>query len=168
MKYYHLLPSIFLCHALLCCTVTDIEPRYSDYEPILADRSTLNTISFSVPIPIINTGKIYSYKTYILINEIDKGYHIIDNSNPAQPLNIGFLSILASHNVAIQNDILYSDNANDLVSVNITDISKPVFVERTENIFPIQDPPDNLPLLPEYDMNNRPTNTVIIEWRKRK
>ncbi|MBS1537342.1 MAG: hypothetical protein JST20_06300 [Bacteroidetes bacterium] len=144
-----------------------LPPVYSEYEPILVDRSALSNISFSTAIPVSNTGKIYSYNNYILINEIDKGYHIIDNSNPINPKNVGFLKILASREVVIRNNILYSDNASDLISVDVSDIAHPTIISRTENIFPAQLPPDNLPLSPEYVVNNRPANTVIIEWRKR-
>jgi len=152
---------------LVGCPVQTQPPVYSEYEPILADRSTLNSISFSAAIPVNTTGKIYSYNNYILINELNNGYHIIDNSDPTKPVNIGFLKIVASRDVVVRNNILYSDNASDLISVDVSDLAHPTIISRTENIFPMQDPPDNLPLLPEYVVNNRPPNTVIIEWRKR-
>ncbi len=168
MTSIHLVISLVLLSILLGCRAESIKPNYSTYEPILADRSSLNTIAFSAPRPIVTAGKIYAYKSYILINEVDKGYHIIDNQDPTKPTPIGFLSILASHDVSVQNDILFSDNATDLISVDISDITSPRFLKRTVNVFPKQAPPDNLPLLDEYNLEDRPANTIVIEWRKRK
>jgi len=101
-----------------------------------------------------------------LINEIDKGFHIIDNSNPSTPKSIGFLSVLASHDAVVKNGILYCDNATDLISINFSDITKPTVIGRIQNVFPEQTPPDGLPLDPEYTPKNSPSNTVIISWRK--
>jgi len=157
-----------LLSILLGCQAQTLDPRYSIYEPILAERSALNTISFTAPKPMVNRGKIYSYKSFILINELDKGYHVIDNSDQSNPRAVGFIAIPASHEVAIQNDILFSDNATDLISVNIADITQPRFLKRTVNVFPNQMPPDNLPLPDEYNEKDRPANTVVIEWRIRK
>ncbi|MBI3258751.1 MAG: hypothetical protein HYZ54_04640 [Ignavibacteriae bacterium] len=168
MKNISKIVPLLICLLWLGCEVPAVPTKYSEYEPILADRSILNTITFNEAKPIINTGKIYSYQNYILINELDKGYHVIDNSDPATPKNIGFLSILASREVVIRNGILYSNSSNDLISLDISDINHPKVISRTENVFPIQEPPDNLPLDPDYVANNRPANTVIIEWRRRK
>lgn len=150
------------------CPVERVVTPYSSYEPILADRSSLNSISYSSSKPIIKTGKIYAYKKYIFINEPDKGYHVIDNSDPSKPSAVGYIAIVGSHDIAIQNDILYTDNATDLLSIDITDVTKPRLVRRTINIFPDQAPPDNLPLPDEYSAKYRPANTIVVEWRKRK
>lgn len=168
MKNLRIAPFLILLLWLGCQPSNSVAPtKYSEYEPILADRSVLNTIVFMEAKPIITTGKMYSYQNYILINELDKGYHIIDNSDPSNPKNIGFLSILASREVVVRNGILYCNSANDLISLDISNINQPKILGRTENVFPIQEPPDNLPLDPDYLANNRPTNTVVIEWRKR-
>ncbi len=156
-----------MCMMLWGCPVDSLPASYSVYEPILADRNSLNSLSFASPRPILQAGKVYSYKQYIFINEPDKGYHVIDNSDKTKPTPIGFISILASHDIAIQNDILYSDNATDLISVDISNLRQPKLVKRSINVFPNQAPPDNLPLREEYTPKNRPANTVVIEWRKR-
>lgn len=167
MQHYKAFVTAAACLLWLGCDIADVEPQYSAYEPILASRSVLDHIEFTAATPVVTTGKIYSYGNYILINEVDKGYHIIDNSNPSAPTDIGFLSIIGSREVAIYNQVLYSDNATDLISVDIADITHPKILTRTENVFPVQEPPDNLPPHPDYAPGQRPANTVIIEWRKR-
>lgn len=167
MQHYKALVTAAVCLLWLGCRFDSVEPQYSEYEPILASRSVLDRIEFTAATPVITTGKIYSYGNYILINEIDKGYHIIDNTDPSKPTDVGFLSILGSREVAVYNKVLYSDNATDLIAVDISDITHPRILSRTENIFPIQEPPDDLPPHPDYSPGQRPANTVIIEWRKR-
>lgn len=164
----------FLCVLIVlgACTyddnTTNINSLNSAYEPVLADRSILDNIYFTEAKSIVNPGKIYLYDKYILINEIDKGFHIIDNSNSKNPINVGFLSVLACRDVAIRDQILYCDNSNDLISIDLNDIKNPKLISRTKDVFPEREAPDNLPLKSEYNLKNRPANTVIIEWRKLK
>lgn len=149
-------------------SVTTPATQYSMYEPVLADRSAIERIAFIEAMPIQNAGKIYIYGRYVLVNEIDKGYHIIDNLYPAQPKNIGFWAIPASRELTVRNNILYCDNATDLISVDASDMQKPKIIGRVMNIFPISEPPDGLPVPQEFAPTNMPPNTVILEWRLRK
>ncbi|MBL7973450.1 MAG: hypothetical protein JNJ85_00965 [Candidatus Kapabacteria bacterium] len=142
-------------------------PSYSSYQPILTDRTSLDKIAFTKPEKVINAGKVYVYNNYVLLNEVDKGFHIIDNTDPVIPVNIGFLSVIASHDAVIRQNVLYCDNATDLISIDVTDFAKPKVVGRIKNVFPEQTPPDGLPLSPENVPYNKPANTVIISWRKR-
>lgn len=142
--------------------------QYSAYEPVIADRSVLERVAFAGPSTMQNVGKIYVFGQYVLVNEIDKGYHIIDNAVPAQPKNIGFLAVPASREATIRNNILYCDNATDLISVDVSDLHRSKIIGRVVNIFPAAGPPDGLPPAPEVVPTNMPPNTVILEWRPRK
>ncbi len=81
-------------------------------------------------------GKIYFYNNYIFINEQREGVHIIDNSNPASPVNIGFMPIPGNVDIAISNQVLYADNYTDLLTIDISDIDQPRLVKRSEEVFP--------------------------------
>lgn len=85
---------------------------------------------------LVNPGKIYFYNNYIFINESREGVHIIDNSNPATPNNIGFLTIPGNVDISIKNNILYADNYTDLLTIDITDVRNATLLKRTENAFP--------------------------------
>src|SRR5215212_5820792 len=67
-----------------------------------------------------NPGKIYFYGKYIFLNEIDKGIHIIDNSDPASPRNIAFIDIPGNMDIAVKGNVLYADLYSDLVTIDIT------------------------------------------------
>lgn len=80
-------------------------------------------------------GKIYLYRNYLLVNEVMKGIHFYDNSNPSAPVSIGFLPIIANVDMAVNNDILYVDSYSDLLAINISDPANPVLVQRVNDVF---------------------------------
>jgi len=81
------------------------------------------------------TGKFYFYNNNILINEKNKGIHVIDNSNPESPQNIAFVEIPGNLDMAIRDNILYADNYVDLLTIDITDINNPRLLCRDEDVF---------------------------------
>ncbi|QGY45188.1 hypothetical protein GM418_16360 [Maribellus comscasis] len=110
---------------------------------------------------LINPGKIYFKDGYIFINEELKGIHIIDNQDPTNPQNIGFIEVPGNVDIAIKNNILYADSYVDLVAIDISDISNPQEVNRVEDIFPYTTPP--------YDEEYRVAKVdeekgVVIDW----
>lgn len=82
-----------------------------------------------------NPGKIYIYGEYLLINEPQKGIHILDNSNPAAPKNLNFINIPGNVDLAVNSNILYADNYVDLLSFDISDIRNIKMVDREEDVF---------------------------------
>lgn len=96
-----------------------------EYKPVYKDLSDIRTIEFQSPREIENPGKIYVYDRYLMVNEIDKGIHIIDNSNQSNPKPIGFYAIEGNRDLAVKNDVLYADNYVDLLSIDISNIENP-------------------------------------------
>jgi hypothetical protein len=82
-----------------------------------------------------NTGKIYFYGKYILINEQKEGIHIIDNSNPSAPLPVGFLSIIGNVDMAVKGNFLYADSYRDLLTIDISTITSPRLTCRAQEVF---------------------------------
>lgn len=88
------------------------------------------------PHPLEQTGKIYLYGQYIFLNEVNKGIHVIDNSDPAQPKNISFINIPGNVDLAVKGSSLYADCYSDLA---VFDISNPVNITATkfvDKVFP--------------------------------
>jgi len=117
--------------------------------------------------PMRNTGKIYLYGQYILVNEKYKGMHVIDNSNPAAPRNIAFLHIDGCIDMAMKNNVLYADNAVDLIALKTTDNFTTVQVtERIKGLFPETESPDG-----NWGMSTvnqfRPKNGILVAWKKK-
>ncbi|MFW6222216.1 MAG: hypothetical protein ACOC3T_01255 [Bacteroidota bacterium] len=161
----HLLSALVL---LLVTTGFDYDEPFisTEFDPILMDRQSLNeSVFFQTSRQVENPGKIYLYNHLILINEKYEGVHIIDNSNPAEPTNLGFISIPGCIDMAVQNGVLFADNAVDLVAVDIINVPEITIRDREVNIFPEHTPPDLDYIPSEFSSRNRPENTVIVGWK---
>jgi hypothetical protein len=88
------------------------------------------------PAPIIESGKIYAYKNLVLINDVNKGIHVIDNSNPNNPVKLAFINIIGNKDMEIKGDYLYADSLMDLLVFNISSIGNISEVTRLEDVFP--------------------------------
>ncbi len=162
------LPVIIL--ALLSgCDIGENRPIvYTNYVPILMERSSLNqSLSLKPTATIVDAAKIYYKDNYIFISERYKGVHIIDNSNPKAPVNKGYISIPGCLDMAIKDNILYVDNAVDLVAINLTEVEKGnlAIVKRIENVFPEVTPPDAGVIPVKFSVDNRPKNSIIVNWK---
>lgn len=106
-----------------------------NFDPILQPLSEIKS-SFEVQsdYAISKPGNIYSYKNYLLVSEKTKGIHILENSNPANPLPLKFIQLKGNTNFSVVNDILLADNGPDLVSIDIHDLNDIRLVNREENI----------------------------------
>lgn len=139
----------------------------SEYTPILMERSALaGSVSYQANQDLQNPGKFYLYGDYLFINEKYKGVHIIDNSTPDKPINIGFVKIPGCLDIAVRSGVLYADNAIDLVAIDVTKFPAIVVKSRVPDVFPEPSPPDGLTVPSEFSPGRRPENTVIVEWIK--
>ena len=109
-------------------TYTYVEPVYKTIEEIRAGQVTVEA-----PRELVNPGKIYYYDNKIFINESREGVHVIDNSDPSNPVNVQFISIPGNEDIAIKNGLLYANSYIDLWAVNLDNFQ---LVGRTENVFP--------------------------------
>lgn len=73
------------------------------------------------PRSIDNPGKILSYGSYLLINDVGAGIHVVNNTDPANPESLFFVSIPENNDLTIYNDVLYADNGADLVGLSFTE-----------------------------------------------
>ncbi|HEX4375245.1 MAG TPA: hypothetical protein VHZ50_18210 [Puia sp.] len=119
------------------CVKDSFKHKYTIAVPVNQKLSVLRTQIASVaPTSLQNTGKIYVKDNLILINEMDKGIHVIDNSNPSQPKNIAFLNIPGNRDMAMQGNILYADMYCDLLAIDISNPNKIVIEKTLTNIDP--------------------------------
>lgn len=152
---------------LSCCALAGvfiINTSYTkvyDYVPVFMDRTELEkSVSYQLAgRDLIMPGKIYYKSPYIFINEKYKGVHIINNSDPAHPVNEAFIIAPGCIDMAVKGNIVYLDNAVDLVAFNID--TKQV-TTRIKNIFPEPIAPDNT----FYQSSNRPEGSILVGWKK--
>lgn len=80
-------------------------------------------------------GKIYVYGNYLFIGEVNKGIHVVDNSNPASPRLINFINIPGSADMAVNSNILYADQYTDLLAFDLTNPAYIKLINRVEDVF---------------------------------
>lgn len=112
---------------------------YMKYSPVYMNTSEFraaSTIKTEAPRDLKRPGKIYTYGKYLLVNEIAKGVHIINNENPSNPVKVAFLSIPGNYDMAVKDGMLYCDSSVDLLVFELGDVTNPVLVNRLVNTFP--------------------------------
>lgn len=87
------------------------------------------------PRALEHPGKIYIYNNYLIVNELYRGVHFFDNTNPSSPTALGFLPVLANADIAIKDNVMYLDTYLDLLAFDITDIQNPTFLGRAMDVF---------------------------------
>jgi hypothetical protein len=110
-------------------TYTIYSPVYKAKSEVLASINGVSTTA------IEHAGKLYIKDNFIYLNEVNKGIHIIDNSNPAHPVQIAFLAIPGNLDIAIKGSILYADMYNDLLALDITDFRHAKLTNTINNFF---------------------------------
>ena len=114
----------------------DNTQTYTQWNPVYKTDAEIRTPpQYQAARPLKNTGKIYFYDKYILVNEQKQGIHIIDNTNPSSPQNVGFISIIGNVDMAIKGNYLYADNYMDLLTIDISTLTNPRVTCREEVVF---------------------------------
>ena len=159
---------IIIVPILLCSVYYPPEEVEIDYEPVIMKRDELEkSITFQSARDLCRPGKIYLKDNYIFVNELYKGIHVINNSDPTAPVKEGFIRIPGCQDIAILGSYLYADNAVDLITIDLSSLPAINVTSRIKNIYPDMLPPncDEMPAV--FTKDNRPENTVIIEWIKK-
>jgi hypothetical protein len=106
------------------------------YDPVYKTPDGMRVdISVDSPQDLVSPGNIYYYNNYLLINERLQGVHVIDNTDPANPVNLAFIEIPGNRDIAIRNNILFADMFIDLVAIDISDVRNPELLCRVDNVF---------------------------------
>jgi hypothetical protein len=139
---------------------SDIAPKqYGGWTPYFMQRSELERSVFLAgkSRQMNNPGKIWVADNTIYVVERYKGVHVIDNSNPANPFGRDFIVAPGCMDVAVKGNILYLDNAVDLVAFDLT---TDAVTERIKNYFAE-------PVSPNGDVYRRGSGDIIlVGWKK--
>ncbi len=127
-KLLHLALRFFVVACIILsqqsCLKDSCRQTYKLYRPIYQSLSAVRAnMRSTAPQALQSTGKLTVYGNYIFLNEKNKGIHVIDNTIPASPKNIGFIAIPNNVDIAIKGSYLYADSYSDII---VFDISNPV------------------------------------------
>jgi len=136
MKNKLLFCLLAVCSVFVSCD--DKDDKYQDY--VVATPLTMSLAEFKEdaiavtdPVPIQVSGKIYAYGNYIFVNDVNRGFHVLDNTDATAPKNIAFIKLEGNYDISIKNNRLYADSYGDLVVMNISDIENINLITRLDN-----------------------------------
>ncbi len=136
---------------------------YVRFDPVYKSPAEFRVgISAEAPRDMHNPGKMYASGTYLFINERQEGIHIIDNSDPSHPQNVGFWKIPGNVDMAIKGNYLYADQYVDLLTVDISDLLHPNLVCTQEEAFQLHGFTPQLGYLVDY-VQNEVTETISCD-----
>lgn len=132
------------------------------YKPIYATAQDLESIDVKATAPLENPGRIYLYENYLLVNDQAKGIHIYDNSNNSNPTEVSFIAIPGNLDFSVSNGMLYADNITDMIIIDISNPANPVYKNRIQGVFPVQQFPDEFGAFECVD----PAKGMVVGWEK--
>lgn len=135
------------------------------YKPVYVPAEDAKAITISGPREMVTQGKIYIKDEYIYVGDVNLGVHVIDNSDPSNPQKVAFIQIYGNHDIAIKGDILYADNLEDLVAIDISDRENPQVVNRIANVYQLvnQKFPENMPYHTWFECVD-PSKGYVVGW----
>jgi hypothetical protein len=136
------------------------------YEPVLMTRHALESaVQLRASREIEQPGKIWVYNDYVFVIEQYRGIHVIDNSNSSDPVNLAFIQVDGCTDVAVNQGLIYANNAVDLIGIR-TDLDQKsiTVVSRNRNVLPESSPPDGGQ---HFDFDKfRPDGTIIVRYEQ--
>jgi hypothetical protein len=114
-------------------------PIYMSYDELRSSFEVVTGVAMEKP------GKIMFYSSYMFVNEYQKGIHVVDLSDPANPELKAFIEIPGNVDMAIRNDQLFAESYVDLLVIDISNPEQPSLAKRIEEMFEY--------VIPPYDYN---------------
>ncbi len=139
------------------CMKDTVKESYSFYRPVYQTKAAIKNGIKNLPAADIQQpGKIVLKGHYLFLNDIDRGIHVIDLSDPASPKKVSFIDIPGSIDLAVNGNYLYTDCYTDLVTLDITDPQNVSVKQFINGVFPHR----------YYGSYFADTNQVIRKWVK--
>jgi hypothetical protein len=110
-------------------------PVYLSYDELRSSFDVSSGVELEKP------GKIYFYGDHMFINEYQKGIHVADLSDPANPQLKAFIEVPGNVDMAIRNNLLYADSYVDLLVIDVSNPEQPQLEKRIEDLFEYIIPP---------------------------
>lgn len=109
------------------------------WAPVYSNGSDITVIKSMPPQNIDKGGKIYIKGDTLYQVESGKGIHVILIKQPSNPQKLAFISVTGAQEMAIKNNMLYTNNLNDLVVIDISKTDSAKLVDRVSSVFHMVD-----------------------------
>lgn len=131
----------------------------NQFSPVIISRAELEaSVSAQPQQTIVKSGKIYIKDDLMFINDVNKGFHVYNYSNPENPVKTAFINVPGATDLAIRNDIIYINQAVDLVTIEYNASSNVIVSShRNRDVFPTKVAPNGQSA---YTNNDE----IVINW----
>ena len=139
MKFSFVFSTLFILAAFFLqgCLKDNCTKTFTIYRPVYKSKQEIrNSIKSTAPRDIKHAGKIALIGNMIFLNEVDKGIHIIDNSNPTQPKKISFIEMPGNIDIAVKGSVLYADLYSELITLDVNNPLSVTVKQIKVNAFP--------------------------------
>ncbi len=151
--------AIVLSTVIVACTKDSGFITMRIYTPVYKSTASVRAaVKAGSPEAIHAAGKMFLAGNYILLNEVNKGIHIIDNSNPASPVNKAFIPIPGNLDITVKGNTLYADSYTDLLVIDISNMQSIQCKTYIANLFPDRSYVLGSPM---------PNGQIVIDWTER-
>ena len=111
------------------------EVTYFKAEAVYGDLEDSRNTALNAPTtPIENPGKIYIGEDFILIGEEGVGIHVLDNSNPSNPIQTNFINIPGNKEFYVEGDKIYAESVYDFMVVDISNRNAATLESRANGV----------------------------------
>ena len=135
------------------------------FKPVYIPESEAKEIKVFPPREVSVQGKIYIKDNLIFVGDVNLGVHVIDNTDPRNPKKTAFIQIYGNHDISIKDNIMYADNLQDLVALDISDFQHPVEVKRVKDVYKLinQHYPENVSWGTYFECVD-PSKGMVVGW----
>ncbi len=106
--------------------------------PIYLEEVDTAQIRREDPRAFSELGILVTQGNYLFINERYQGIHVIDNTDPSNPVNKHFWRIPGNQRFVIKGDLLYADNSINLLTIDVSDYRHIKVIDTDEDYFIIE------------------------------
>lgn len=144
-------------------TNPNVPEEVEGWAPVYAaDAYTVKTTD---PRSIEKGGKIYVKGNLLFQVETNKGIHVIDISHPENPQKLKFIAVSGAQEMAAKENYIYTNNLNDMVILDISNIAEVKVVNRVASAFHMLD--QNLPPERGYFECIDAAKGIVTGWEKK-
>ena len=157
--------SLLLLFTLGSCNTDNTPAKVEGWSPIYQSSGQTMDIKSIDPQPVATAGKIYVRGNILFQVEPQVGIHLFDITDPEHPFNYSFIRIPGAQEISIKQNLLYSNNYNDLVIIDITELQNVKLLKRLEKAFNLENL--DLPPMSGYFECVDPSKGKVIGWEKK-
>lgn len=157
MMTFRFFPVLLIAAFLAACSTSTPYHVVQSAPDLISADSLHNSVHTVASKTIVKPGKTVSVGKFLYVNELYKGWHIIDNTNPSSPKNVGFITAPGSLDATVSGAAMYIENSVDMVVLDISNPALPTVVKRLQNIL-------QAPVAPHETVVYYPQDNVVVGW----